>query len=70
MEEMEKRKMNKEEYGYIIDLQLKGVSPVDVYDLDNKNDRTLLYGYTCDRDTFHVYIKDMKNPCCYIQNGL
>jgi hypothetical protein len=21
-------------------------------------DRTLLYGYTCDRDTFHVYLKD------------
>ena len=24
------------------------------------NDRTLLYGYTCDRQTFHVYIKDKK----------
>ena len=23
-------------------------------------DRTLLYGYTCDRRTFHVYIKGMK----------
>lgn len=22
------------------------------------NDRTLLYGYTCDRKTFHVYLKD------------
>lgn len=21
-------------------------------------DRTLLYGYTCDRKTFHVYLKD------------
>jgi hypothetical protein len=21
-------------------------------------DRTLLYGYTCDRDTFHIYLKD------------
>jgi hypothetical protein len=26
--------------------------------LDEKTDRTLLYGYTCDRDTFHVYLKD------------
>lgn len=52
--------MNKEEYGNIIDLQLKGVSPVNVDDLYNKSDRTLLHGYTCDRDTFHVYIKDMK----------
>jgi len=26
--------------------------------LDDKTDRTLLYGYTCDRDTFHVYLKD------------
>lgn len=23
-------------------------------------DRTLLYGYTCERKTFHVYMKDMK----------
>jgi hypothetical protein len=27
-------------------------------DLKNKSDRTLLYGYTCERHTFHVYIKD------------
>ena len=26
--------------------------------LTRKKDRTLLYGYTCDRRTFHVYIKD------------
>ena len=24
------------------------------------NNRTLLYGYTCERETFHVYIKDKK----------
>lgn len=23
-------------------------------------DRTLLYGYTCERETFHVYLKDMQ----------
>lgn len=27
--------------------------------LTRKKDRTLLYGYTCDRRTFHVYIKDI-----------
>lgn len=27
-------------------------------DIVNKNNRTLLYGYTCDRDTWHVYLKD------------
>lgn len=26
--------------------------------LNDKADRTLLYGYTCDRATWHVYIKD------------
>ncbi|MFK4132008.1 hypothetical protein ACI2KR_06895 [Pseudomonas luteola] len=24
----------------------------------DKSDRTLIYGYTCDRDTFHMYIKN------------
>lgn len=27
------------------------------HSLENKQDRTLLYGYTCDRDTWHVYLK-------------
>ena len=27
-------------------------------DLVDKSDRTLLYGYTCSRDTFHVYLKN------------
>lgn len=27
-------------------------------DLVDKADRTLLYGYTCSRDTFHVYLKN------------
>lgn len=26
--------------------------------LINKEDRTLLYGYTCDRETWHVYIEN------------
>lgn len=28
--------------------------------LKNKSNRTLLYGYTCDRRTWHVYLKDEK----------
>lgn len=31
---------------------------LDVTDLKNKKDRTLLYGYTCDRLTWHVYLLD------------
>lgn len=30
---------------------------VSLKDIANKKDRTLLYGYTCERDTFHVYIR-------------
>ena len=34
-------------------------SPIGVSDLEPfVKDRTLLYGYTCERNTFHVYIKD------------
>lgn len=29
-------------------------------DLINKENRTLLYGYTCDRETWHVYLKNKK----------
>jgi hypothetical protein len=32
--------------------------PVSAGDLLNKADRTLLYGFTCDRSTWHVYLKD------------
>lgn len=31
---------------------------VTVEDLNDKSDRTLLYGYTCMRRTWHVYLKD------------
>ena len=33
---------------------------ISVNDLHNKKDRTLIYGYTCERNTFHVYLKDMQ----------
>lgn len=31
---------------------------ISVKDLLNTKDRTLLYGYTCARETFHVYLKN------------
>lgn len=37
-------------------------------DLINKKDRTLLYGYTCTRETFHVYLKNMKIHVVIYQN--
>ena len=37
-------------------------------DLINKKDRTLLYGYTCARETFHVYLKNMKIHVVIYQN--
>lgn len=36
----------------------QGTLSILVSDLENQNDRTLLFGYTCNRDTFHVYLKD------------
>jgi hypothetical protein len=33
---------------------------VSVDDLTDKSDRTLIFGYTCERNTFHVYLKDGK----------
>lgn len=52
--------MNKEEYEKLIDLQLKNIPPIQAEDLFDMSDRTLLYGYTCNRDTFHVYVKNSK----------
>jgi hypothetical protein len=33
---------------------------IHVNDLLNKNDRTLVYGYDCERTTYHLYLKDEK----------
>ena len=57
--------MNKKQYDKIMDLHLKDISPIKAEDLDNKTDRTLLYGINTGgtrhhRDFFHVYIKDKK----------
>ena len=46
--------MKKEEY----ELLKKPRKPFSVDMLKNKEDRTLLYGYTLERDTWHVYLKD------------
>lgn len=48
--------MTKEQYEFLI--KLPADSKIDT-DLSTE-DRTLIYGYTCDRETFHVYIKDEK----------
>ena len=49
--------MNAEQYH-----DLKDVSEIDrvimAKDLIDKTNRTLLYGYTCERDTWHIYLKD------------
>lgn len=39
------------------------INILSVEDLKNKDDRTLLYGFTCDRDTWHVYLKSGKIFC-------
>ncbi|WP_010499997.1 hypothetical protein [Paenibacillus elgii] len=48
--------MNKEQFQKLTDIEeIKKVIAVD--DLTNKTGRTLLYGYTCERETWHVYLK-------------
>lgn len=53
--------MNKEDFK---DLRVKTdhnvYQLVGVDELQDKSDRTLIWGYTCDRDSFHVYLKDEK----------
>jgi hypothetical protein len=47
--------MYKEEYEILTEKVSERT--IIISDLVNDLDRTLLYGYTCDRDTWHVYIK-------------
>ena len=43
---------------------------VGVSDLKDRRDRTLLYGYTSDRHTFHVYLQnDMMHLVLYTYEG-
>jgi len=48
--------MTQAEYDMLKESQVNQVFTLS--DLKNQTPRTLLYGYTCDRDTWHVYIKD------------
>lgn len=52
--------MKKEEFVRLKELRDREKPIISGDDLLHKRDRTLLYGYTCDRRTFHVYIKDIK----------
>jgi hypothetical protein len=51
--------MYKEEYEMLEKID-ETCTLVTSKDLINTLDRTLLYGYTCDRDTWHVYLQDNK----------
>ena len=51
--------MKKEEYLDLLNITRKEAL-INAKDLQNKSERTLLYGYDCNRNTFHVYIKDAK----------
>lgn len=52
--------MTDEEFMRIKSYRRETEKILTVDDLINKEDRTLLYGYTCDRETWHVYLKDEK----------
>lgn len=47
--------MNRQEYNNIIAYQ-RSRFDINVRHLNNQTPRTLLYGYTCDRQTWHVYL--------------
>lgn len=51
--------MKKEEFEKLSEIK-KSEDLITVKDLVNKKDRTLLYGYTCSRETFHVYLKNLE----------
>jgi hypothetical protein len=50
--------MLKVEYNILSTMAVVAEVPISAADLINKADRTLLYGYTCDRSTWHVYLKN------------
>lgn len=53
--------MNIDAYNKLRELMNKGDQKqlIHVDELNNPDqDRTLLFGYTCERETFHVYLKD------------
>jgi hypothetical protein len=51
--------MRIDQYQALIKSQKADFCAIHADELDvPSQDRTLLYGYTCDRDTFHVYLMD------------
>lgn len=51
--------MNKEQLAELLGRK-EPVRLITVGDLRDQSNRTLLYGYTVERDTFHVYLRDQK----------
>jgi hypothetical protein len=49
--------MNKQEFGFINAKERSRHRLIDHMDLSNRDNRTLLYGYTREHRTWHVYIK-------------
>lgn len=62
--------MNQSEYAAFINTKYVEMYPRGS-DLANKAPRTLIYGYTCDRDTFHVYLDErgVLNRVIYNSDG-
>lgn len=54
--------MNQEQYAALTSRE-KFCTPVSVSQLENQTPRTLLYGYTCDRNTWHVYLENDHIHC-------
>ncbi|MGX5608911.1 hypothetical protein ACWKTZ_21300 [Bacillus cereus] len=50
--------MNKHEFEKLNKIQKEKEHVLTIDDLTNKEDRTLLYGYTCEKETWHVYVKN------------
>ncbi|GAB6464345.1 hypothetical protein CON36_32320 [Bacillus cereus] len=50
--------MNVREFEKLKKIQKEKEQVLTIDDLTNKEDRTLLYGYTCEKETWHVYVKN------------
>lgn len=50
--------MKKNQFDELKNSETTKDSVISVNDLSCDKDRTLIYGYTCERETFHVYIKN------------
>jgi hypothetical protein len=52
--------MNEIEYDILKNTDALPHEVIKGSDLQNQKDRSLIYGYDCERNTFHVYLKDGK----------